>query len=140
MRPWEQPPAGFGPAYTSASGRSYATKVKQGDQSARSTSVPPDVSQLAEGERPIPNDDRALVKIHATENRTDCSLRGFEDVTGLDARPPHSNRQRCARGLCQQHHLREVMLDGDVANPEMAFDQGLERTTGLEPATLTLAR
>jgi NADPH:quinone reductase-like Zn-dependent oxidoreductase len=49
----------------------------------------PDVQRLADVERPVPEDDQVLVKIHATTvNRTDCGLRSAKPfvtrfVTGL---------------------------------------------------------
>ena len=50
---------------------------------------PPDVLRLEDVERPVPEDDEVLIRVHATTvNRTDCGMRGAEPffvrfLTGL---------------------------------------------------------
>ena len=42
---------------------------------------PPEVLRIEEVERPVPEDDEVLVRIHATTvNRTDCGIRAAEPI------------------------------------------------------------
>ena len=77
---------------------------------------PPEVLRLEEVERPVPEDDEVLVRIHATTvNRTDCGLRSAESFfsrffTGLRAAeaedPRHGAGRRGRGGRRSRHRVR----------------------------------
>ena len=86
---------------------------------------PPEVLRLEEVERPVPDDDEVLVKIHATTvNRTDCGLAQRRRRSSAASSPASADRSGQILGM---ELAGEVEAVGAAVTEFAVGDRGLRR-------------